>query len=254
MCELLGMSANTPTDIVFSFTGLMERGGNTGPHRDGWGIAFYQGKGVREFRDPNPSCNSEIAQLVCRYPIKSHIVVSHIRQANAGRVALENTHPFTRELWGRYWTFAHNGQLKGIKSKSLNFYHPVGTTDSEYAFCWIMDQLRERFPKPPSRPQTLQNFLHGLCEELRPMGVFNMLFTDSKHLYCYCSTKLSWITRRAPFNLASLKDADVTVDFQHVTTESDVVSVVATEPLTTDETWHTMKAGEMVVFRDGELQ
>jgi len=27
MCELLGMSANVPTDIVFSFTGLMQRGG-----------------------------------------------------------------------------------------------------------------------------------------------------------------------------------------------------------------------------------
>ena len=26
MCELLGMSANVPTDVVFSFTGLMQRG------------------------------------------------------------------------------------------------------------------------------------------------------------------------------------------------------------------------------------
>ena len=153
---------------------------------------------------------------------------------------------------GGYWTFAHNGQLKGIKKKTLGIYRPVGTTDSEYAFCWMMDQLRARFPKPPARLQALQKFLHGLCEELRPMGVFNMLFTDSRHLYCYCSTKLSWITRRAPFNQASLKDADVTVDFQQVTTENDVVSVVATEPLTTNETWHTMAAGEMVVFRDGE--
>ena len=38
MCELLGMSANVPTDIRFSFAGLAQRGGNTGPHRDGWGI------------------------------------------------------------------------------------------------------------------------------------------------------------------------------------------------------------------------
>ena len=252
MCELLGMSANTPTDIVFSFTGLMQRGGHTGPHRDGWGIAFYEGKGVREFRDPNPSCDSEIARLVRRHPIKSHIVISHIRQANAGRVSLENTHPFTRELWGRYWTFAHNGQLKGIKKKPLDFYLPVGTTDSEHAFCWIMDQLRKRFPTPPSRPKTVQNFLHELCEELRTLGVFNMLFTDSKHLYCYCSTKLSWITRRAPFNQASLKDAKVTVDFQQLTTEQDVVTVIATEPLTTNESWNTMSAGDLVVFKAGE--
>jgi hypothetical protein len=54
MCELLGMSANTPTDICFSFSGLMQRSGGTAPHKDGWGVAFYQGRGIREFRDPYP--------------------------------------------------------------------------------------------------------------------------------------------------------------------------------------------------------
>lgn len=30
MCELLGMSANVPTDINFSLSGLIPRGGKTG--------------------------------------------------------------------------------------------------------------------------------------------------------------------------------------------------------------------------------
>ena len=93
MCELLGMSANVPTDIVFSFTGLVERGGVTGPHKDGWGITFYDGKGCRSFKDPLPSCESEVAKLIKSYPIKSKAVISHIRQANSGGVCLENTHP-----------------------------------------------------------------------------------------------------------------------------------------------------------------
>ena len=101
MCELLGMSANVPTDICFSFTGLVQRGGGTGPHKDGWGITFYEGKGCRTFKDPQPSFQSPIAKLVPDYPIKSCSVVAHIRQANRGRVALENTHPFTRELWAQ---------------------------------------------------------------------------------------------------------------------------------------------------------
>lgn len=93
MCELLGMSANVPTDIVFSFTGLMQRGGGTGPHRDGWGIAFYEGRGVRLFQDPLASVDSEVARLVQRFPIKSETVIGHIRQANVGKVGLSNTHP-----------------------------------------------------------------------------------------------------------------------------------------------------------------
>ncbi|RRJ84558.1 class II glutamine amidotransferase [Aestuariirhabdus litorea] len=253
MCELLGMSANVPTDICFSFTGLMERGGKTGPHADGWGIVFYEGAAVREFRDSTPSCHSEIAQLVSHYPIKSCNVISHIRQANSGAICLENTHPFVRELWGRQWTFAHNGQLKGVKRLPLGCYRPVGTTDSEHAFCWLLGQLRERFPKPPRRPQTLWREIRRLCEQLGAMGVFNMLFCDARQLYCYCSTRLCWLTRKAPFSMAELKDAELSVDFRNETTPGDVVTVIATSPLTENEQWNPMKAGEFRVFRDGVL-
>ena len=57
MCELLGMSANVPTDICFSFTGLMLRGGKTGPHKDGWGITFYEGRAFAPSRIPSPAPN-----------------------------------------------------------------------------------------------------------------------------------------------------------------------------------------------------
>lgn len=153
MCELLGMSANVPTDICFSFTGLMLRGGKTGPHKDGWGITFYEGKGFRTFKDPEPSAQSPIARLVQALPIKSCAVVSHIRQANRGCVSLENTHPFTRELWGRYWTFAHNGQLTGYKKLPTGRHRPVGipTASTPSAGCSIgwsknIPSVRPTFP------------------------------------------------------------------------------------------------------------
>ena len=114
MCELLGMSANVPTDICFSFTGLVQRGGGTGPHKDGWGITFYEGKGCRTFKDPQPSFNSPIAKLVQDYPIKSRSVIAHIRQANRGEVALENTHPFTRELWAETGPTRTTGSSRAI--------------------------------------------------------------------------------------------------------------------------------------------
>ncbi len=56
MCELLGMSANTPTDLCFSFTGLTRRGGETGPHKDGWGVAFYEGQ--RKMQKDQPLANT----------------------------------------------------------------------------------------------------------------------------------------------------------------------------------------------------
>ena len=251
MCELLGMSANVPTDICFSFTGLMRRGGATGPHRDGWGVAFYEGRGCRSFHDPNPGANSEIANLVQRYSIKSTIVISHIRNANRGRVCLENTHPFMRELWGRFWTFAHNGQLRGIKKYMLDYYKPVGTTDSEHAFCWLLNCIRKKFPKPPRNHRKLWTLINESCRELNELGVFNVLLSDSRHLYAFCSTNLTWITRRAPFGQARLIDADYNIDFSKETTPHDIVTILATQPLTNNEQWHRMSAGQLEVFREG---
>lgn len=253
MCELLGMSANVPTDICFSFTGLMQRGGGTGPHRDGWGIAFYEGNGLRIFHDPAPSVESRIAQLISEYPIKSCTVISHIRQANVGKVCLENTHPFDRELWGKKWCYAHNGQLSAeLFNWPLEHYFPVGTTDSEYAFCWLLDQIRKRFPEPPEITQ-LTAFIHQCCEQLRTLGVFNLLLSESRHLFTYCTTKLCWITRQSPFGEARLSDCDMAVNFEAVTTPDDIVTVIATDPLTNNETWSRLQTGEMVVFVDGKV-
>lgn len=251
MCELLGMSANVPTDICFSFSGLSQRGGGTGPHQDGWGVAFYQGQGMSCFHDPNPSAQSPIANLVSEYPIKSHIVISHIRQANVGAVMLENTHPFSRELWGRHWTFAHNGQLdKRLFELPLGLYHPVGTTDSEYAFCWMLEQIRQHFVVEPTGPE-LHTFLQGLCDQLRALGVFNMLLTDSRILFAYCSTELHWLTRRAPFGRATLADAELSVDFSQLTEPTDVVTTVATKPLTADENWTALQPGQLIGLQQG---
>lgn len=253
MCELLGMSANVPTDICFSFTGLAQRGGKTGPHSDGWGITFYKGKGCRSFRDSVSCYESRVADLVQQYPIKSCSVISHIRQANRGEVCLENTHPFTRELWGMNWTFAHNGQLDRHDDLETGFYLPIGETDSERAFCWFLHRIREQFPEQPEDPEALFRFIGTLCDRMRERGVFNMLLTNGEYMMAYCSNNLHWITRRAPFGEAHLIDAEVAVDFRKETTLNDVVSVIATRPLTDNEAWNKMETGEFRVFQYGEL-
>jgi glutamine amidotransferase len=252
MCELLGMSANVPTDIRFSFAGLARRGGGAGPHRDGFGIAFYDGKAARFFHDPEPAAQSEIARFLGAHPIKSLTVIAHIRQANSGAVSLANTHPFTRELWGRVWTYAHNGQLRGVKKLPLDFYKPVGTTDSEHAFCWMLGQLRARFQTLPP-PARLDQQVLALSAQLAQMGVFNMLLSDGRTLYAFCGKKLSCLTRRAPFGKATLIDEDRCVNFAEETGPDDCVTVVATGPLTSDEAWTVIKPGALLALRDGRI-
>lgn len=42
------------------------------------------------------------------------------------------------------------------------------------------------------------------------------------------------------------------MDFAEQTTPDDVVTVVATRPLTRDETWTVVQPGALMVLRDGE--
>jgi len=251
MCELLGMSANTPTDLCFSFTGLTRRGGDTGPHGDGWGVAFYEGKGVQAFHESAASASSEIASVVQSHPIKSNTAICHIRQANVGHVCLANTHPFTRELWGRYWVFAHNGQINDFRQRD-GIYEAVGDTDSEAIFCDLMNQIRSRSQRDASL-ETLATILVQQAGDYARQGVFNCLLSNGDWLFTFCSTKLASITRRAPFGPAQLKDADVTVDFEAETTANDVVSIIATEPLTSDEAWDLYQPGEWRLWQQGEV-
>ena len=206
--------------------------------------------GLRLLQDPRASSESEVAQLVQRYPIKSEVVIGHIRQANVGKVCLVNTHPFSRELWGRNWCFAHNGQLAGLEG-STTFYRPVGETDSEAAFCDLLNRVRRAFPEPVS-VEMLLPVLVASCASYRKLGVFNCLLSDGDWLFSFCSTKLAHITRRAPFGPAQLKDADLKVDFQSETTPNDVVTVIATEPLTDNEQWSLYQPGEWRLWRRGE--
>lgn len=251
MCQLLGMNCNTPTDICFSFAGFSARGGETDVHADGWGIAFFEGAGCRVFLDVMPSNISPIAELVRHYPIKSKHVVAHIRKATKGAVTLENCHPFQRELWGRYWVFAHNGTLEGFASTQTDYYRAVGDTDSEAAFCLMLETLRRQFPAGEPSQEDLQASLRGSTERVRQHGSFNYLLSDGITLYAHCSTSLHYIVRESHFAAAHLIDRDITVDFSKLADPDDRVAIIATTPLTDNETWQRLVPNHLYVFRNG---
>ncbi len=254
MCELLGMECNVPTDIVFSFSGLALRGGAKGPHADGWGLALYDGRAARTFLEPHAAASSRLAGYVRANPIKTLLAIAHVRKRTRGRVCLANTHPFVRELWGRTFTFAHNGTVKGVRSQSTGRFTPIGDTDSEHAFCVLLEALRRRWSTYPKRPSELWRAVAEIGGRLGRRGTFNFLLGDGTHLYARCATKLCYVIRKAPFTQATLADDDLTVDFARVTNPADRVAIVATAPLTRDEHWTIGAPGSLWVFRGGALR
>ncbi len=131
-------------------------------------------------------------------------------------------------------------------------FHPVGNTDSELAFCVILETLWRTFPNGAPSLEALHAALAEVTAKIAPFGDFNYLLSNGDALFVRCATKLAYIVRKSPFTTAHLTDEDYTVDFGLVTTPKDRVAVIATTPLTDNETWTPIAPGELMLFRDGE--
>ena len=198
-----------------------------------------------------PPATMAFAAGVAKLALRAHCSVAHIRKATQGVVALENCHPFLRRWRGKDWVFAHNGDLRKPLPSAPGF-QPVGNTDSEAAFCWILAEL-ERRDVDPQDGASLFEVLLQTADALAEHGIFNALLANGTWLFATSSTRLHCITRRAPFQRATLADDDLTVDFAQLTAPGDVVTILSTEPLTRDECWHQLPPGEAVLLRQGEV-
>ena len=262
MCQLLAMTSKNPADIRFSLTGFRRRGGLTDDHIDGFGIAYFQPTGLRLYYDDQSAMASPIAEMVSAMTIKANHTLVHIRKSDDS--LLKNAHPFVRELWGEPWVFMHNGKRtiadmpdndpikQQANQHSTRYYQPIGDTDSEYAFCYLLNQLKDNFTQKPDSA-TLNAFLTTQCRFLSTYGIFNCLLCNGDWLLAYANTLLFYVTRQAPFAQATLIDADVTMDFAQTNHDDDVITVLATTPLTSDEHWQQLAVNECLIFQNGQI-
>ncbi|GAA0307225.1 class II glutamine amidotransferase [Psychrobacter aestuarii] len=257
MCQLLAMNSKHPADIGFSFAGFRARGGLTDDHIDGFGIAYFEPTGLRLYCDDKAAMDSPLAELVSQTRTKATTTLVHIRKSDDD--LLSNAHPFTREIWGEAWVFTHNGKMTikdapdsdPIKKESAHYYAPIGDTDSEFAFCYLLNRLKERFEYKPD-DQTLHAFLTTQCRFLADYGLFNCLLSNGEWLLGYATTLLFYVTRQAPFGTATLIDINKTIDFAAVNDADDIITVFATTPLTDDEDWQQLAVNECIVFANGQ--
>jgi glutamine amidotransferase len=254
MCELFGLTCNKPVTIGFTWRGFIAGGV---VHRDGWGVAFYpDGMSACIIKEPRPSVRSPMACfLKSANIVRSKIVISHVRMRSVGEVAYHNTHPFVRELLGREWIFAHNGTVIRREMPAPRFYEPVGETDSERAFCLILDGLREIGRATSLRERV--SFIEGIAGRLSNLSNrFNFLMSDGEYLYAFKSGigSLYYTVRVPPHTrIIKLVDEDFEVDLSDLKGEDEVATIIATRKLTVGEDWIGFPEGKLMVFKDGLL-
>ena len=252
MCELLALSFNTPVNFRLSIK-VFRRRGVENPH--GWGITFYPDKAALVVKEAAPSVSSSLLDFLSSYGrIRSRIFIAHVRRASAGSVAYRNTHSFLRELNGREYVFAHNGTLRGLERLELGRFRPVGETDSEYAFCYLLAEIERRGVDRWRREDF--EWLHCKLRGLNELGTLNCLLSDGEYLFAYHDINgyngLHYVWRATPFPKVKLADEDLEVDLQELKEPGERGYVIATRPLTSED-WLSFTLGELVVFKDGMI-
>ncbi|WP_158215766.1 class II glutamine amidotransferase [Notoacmeibacter marinus] len=240
MCELLAMSAALPTDLETSLALLKPRGGELCPHADGWGVAVYEERAARLYKEPKAASSSRLFGSLRDYDISGRVILSHIRRANPAAIgkSYANTHPFEREVGGRSWTFAHNGKLTGIDQEQLTSFRPLGGTDSEHAFCLLLDHMKD-FLSRDGGIADLDLALNQLVEKTTLMnryGEANYFLSNGEHLFVHAHTYLHMLERHCA------------VDGQ-----PQSVVLLATQPMTDEENWSCLVPNTICVFLRGEM-
>lgn len=260
MCELFAMSALFPTTVRLSLDVLARHGGGSGPHRDGWGIAFTQERDALVIREPGAANDSACLAFLQRQEIRSPLVIAHIRRATQGERLLRNTQPFTRELGGRFHLFAHNGMLPGIERDErfpARRFQAVGDTDSEHAFCALLERLAPPWAAGVPSLETRVALVTAFAAALRELGPANFLYSDGDALFAHGHRRMSATGEIKPPGLhllcRSCNARDDCAPLTGVTigpNESQQVALLASVPLS-DEPWEPLGDGEIVVLRDG---
>lgn len=262
MCELFALSASAPVDIKLSLAEIARHGGETGIHTDGWGVAFLEGRDARLFREPIAAATSPWVQCLQAHPIKSDTVVAHIRHATQGAISLANTQPFQRELDGRIHVFAHNGNLNA-RSPAFSEprrFQPIGETDSELAFCLLLERLARarKDQQSPEQGIDLEIFAE-FAREMRERGPANLILASGGELLIHADRRIQdtgkieapglWLLQRACSLAPPSHFAGGGVS---VTGEAPSVLLVASVPLSA-EAWQPLPRGTVLVAKAGRI-
>lgn len=249
MCELLAMSARFPTTLHRSLAELARHGGDTGPHRDGWGVAFVQERDAFVLREPAAASRSAWLAFLQEQDLRGDTIIAHVRRATQGGLLLRNSQPFARELGGRVHLFVHNGMLPEIEDDrrfASGRFRRIGDTDSEHAFCGLLDRLARiwevEVPPLDARLAAIADY----ARDLRDLGPANFIYSDGDAIFAHA--------HRRKADDGEIRPPGLHVLCRHCAAVDDGVDValIASVPLSA-EPWRPLAEGEVVVVRGGRV-
>lgn len=205
---------------------------------DGWGIAHFVGKECLLIKGPEVARESLLLKaLIESADIESHQAILHVRRATRGGVSLENSHPFVRELWGIPWAFVHHGDISWI-TRSECFepchFYPVGETDTEFFFCWLLSRLREQFKEIPPW-ETLGFQISTIAQDVHRHKKLNFILAT-------------------PHLLLAFYGGHEKMFYCQWNAQGTTAILISSTPLPLGESWLPFRPGELKIMKNGAIK
>ena len=138
---------------------------------------------------------------------------------------------------------------------------PIGETDSELAFCCLLEQLESLWATANGELPSLEERLDAIVSfagSLRALGPFNFVYTDGDTLFAHahCRKQSDGEIRPPGLHLLVRSCEEQAIDLSEsgilMSPVAQGVALIASVPLT-DENWEPLAEGEVVALRDGRV-
>lgn len=256
MSDILAINCDGLSSPSLKFK-LPEKGPSS--HPLGWGFGWYphDQQGAIVAKDPVARNTQVLVDALTDWGnFRSTVFFCKIKGAAAG-YSHHETQPFSRSFAGKDWLFIHNGDLDKAELEKLHedassFLEPLGKTDSELAFCYLLGLIQATGARNLSDvpPETLL----GWFQHLDTLGEADMLLTDGTTSIVFQGTHSPHVMHHARFLPTP---APLTLDSEAAQVKlSDprdtyrTAFIVTSSPFTTGD-WAQMHPGELLIIRNG---
>lgn len=254
-CELAGFSFNQPIVAGPMFSAFRMRDKK---NQDGWGAALLTQRSMQLYKEPHRASRSPLADFLQGYQhFSATTFIGHVRNGSVGSRAYCNTHPFSRSLYDMTYILAHNGNLFHFRERlPLTQFQPMGDTDSEHLFAFLMDRIAGRGIRQQWTEEDFR-WLQKVLLAVNDSGPMNVLLANNQdYLFVYRDkndyTALHYVFHKAEKRTIIWRGSGQKMQLNTAYPTGSSGFLIATRPLT-DEKWKIIPPGQLLVFKKGKI-
>lgn len=260
MSQLLALSFDCPTSPELSLSSITESTA-TEENSHGWGIAWYPTEdfAAAVIKDTKTQSRDFLAQTLSDWKrFNSTLFLCHLRGASK-RISQQDTQPFSRSHAGRDWLLSHSGDLISNYKDALPLgedplFEPIGKTDSEHAFCWLLAQIARS--KARKLKEVGWEKLHASLKQINDLGTANIIISDGIDMIVYQDQNginpLYWLRDQPPHKQTVFGSGNTKLEIGEDKSAYRTFVLISNyseiSPLVTK-----MQSGQMIVIRRGNV-